>query len=188
MHLTNRNLDFCFENSLVKVIADRNYPEMKLTGLSVGPFEEGNEYEVFYWVAQQFAEQGIVHFREDDSLDTAKLYKIVWKERVQIAGQISELPDDFYPRLRRFLATIKEEIAKKPEKVQEYEKTKHLAGDIVNSRLKKLVALSSSGPVQTDQLLKKITKEERIIYEQLSKIIGEWKAQILECEGGEMTK
>ncbi len=188
MHLTNKNLDFCFENSLVKVIADRNYPEMKLAGLSVGPLAEGNEYEIFYWVAEQFAEQGIVHFREDDNLDAAKLYKIVWKERVQIAGQISELPDDFYPKLRRFLAKIKHEIAKQPEKMQEYEKTKHLASDIVNSRLKKLVALASSGPIQTDQLLKKITKEERIVYEQLSKIVGEWKTQILECEGEEMAE
>jgi hypothetical protein len=173
---------------MVKVVADRNYPELKLAGLSVGPFAEGNEYEIFYWVAEQFAEQGIVHFREDDKLDAAKLYKIVWKERVQIAGQISELPDDFYPKLRRFLATIKQEISDQPEKIQEYEKTKHLASDIVNSRMKKLVALASSGPVQTDQLLKKITEEERMCYEQLSKTISEWKAQILECEGEDVVK
>lgn len=183
MRLSNKDLDFCFENSFVKIVADRNYPEIRLAGLSVGPFEEGNEYEVYYWIGQEFAEQGIAHFREDDCLDATKLYKIVWKERVQIAGQISELPEDFYPKLRRYLANIKEEIAKKPEKVQEFEKVKHLAGDIVNSRLKKIVALSSSGPVQTDQVLKKITKEERTIYERLSKIIGDWKAQILEYEG-----
>jgi hypothetical protein len=184
MRMSNKNLDFCFENSLVKIIADRNYPEIKLAGLSVGPFEEGNEYEVHYWIGQEITNQGIAHFREDDCLDATKLYKIVWKERVQIAGQISELPEDFYPKLRRYLANIKGEIARKPEKIQEFEKTKQLAGDIVNSRLKKIVALSSSGPGQTDQVLKKITEEERTIYEQLSKIIGDWKAQILECSGG----
>ena len=184
MRMSNKNLDFCFENSLVKIIADRNYPEIKLAGLSVGPFEEGNEYEVHYWIGQEITNQGIAHFREDDCLDATKLYKIVWKERVQIAGQISELPEDFYPKLRRYLANIKGEIAKKPEKIQEFEKTKQLAGDIVNSRLKKIVALSSSGPGQTDQVLKKITEEERTIYQQLSKIIGDWKAQILECSGG----
>jgi GINS complex protein helical bundle domain len=182
MQLSNKKLDFCFENSLVKIIADRNYPEIKLAGLSVGPFEEGNEYEIQYWIGQEFSKQGIAHFREEDCLDATKLYKIVWKERVQIAGQISELPEDFYPKLRRYLASIREEIAKRPEKVQEFEKAKHLAGDIVNSRLKKIVALSSSGPVQTDQILKKIAKEERTIYEQLSKIIGDWKAQIMEHE------
>jgi hypothetical protein len=182
MQLNSKNLDFCFENSLVKVVANRNYPEIELGGLTVGPLEEGNEYELYFWIAQMFAEQGIAHFREEDNLDAAKLYKVVWKERVQIAGQISELSEDFYPKLRRYLADMKEEIAKQPEKVQEYEKAKHLARDIVNSRLKKIVALSS-GPVQTDQVLKKFTSEEKFIYQQLGKIINEWKAQILDYEG-----
>jgi hypothetical protein len=181
MPLKIKNLDFRFENSLVKIIANRNYPETKLAGLSVGPFEEGNEYEVYYWIAQKFAESGIVHFREDDCLDATKLYKVQWKERVQIAGQISDIPEDFYPRLRRYLANIKEEITK-PEKMHEYEKAMQLAWDIVNSRLKKIVALSS-GPAQTDQVLKKFTEEERLIYEQLGKIINKWRTQILEYEG-----
>jgi len=177
-----KNLDFCFENLLVKIVANRNYPEIQLAGLSAGPFEEGNEYEVHYWIAQELAESGIVHFREDDCLEASKLYKIQWKERVQIAGQISELTEDFYPKLRRYLANIKEEIKKHPEKVQEYEKAKHSAWDIVNSRLKKIVALSS-GPPQTEQILKKFTSEEKFIYAQLNKIINEWKAQILDFEG-----
>jgi hypothetical protein len=182
MPMKIKNLDFCFENLLVKIVANRNYPEIQLAGLSAGPFEEGNEYEVHYWIAQKLAESGVVHFREDDCLDATKLYKIQWKERVQIAGQISELTEDFYPKLRRYLANIKAEIAKYPEKAQEYEKAKHLSWDIVNSRLKKIVALSS-GPPQTEQILKKFTNEEKFIYEQFSKIINEWKAQILDFEG-----
>jgi hypothetical protein len=175
-------LDFRFENSLVKVVADRNYPEIKLAGLSVGPFEEGNECEVPYWVGQELTEYGVAHFREDDSLDATKLYKVQWKERVQVAGQISELPEDFYPRLRRYLASTKKEIARQPEKVQEYEKARHLAWDIVDSRLKKIVALSA-GPAQTDQILKKFTREERLVYEQLGKIVNGWRTHILEHEG-----
>ena len=182
MPMKIENLDFCFENLLVRVTADRNYPEIQLAGLSAGPFEEGNEYEVYYWIAQELVAAGIVHFREDDLLNATALYKIQWKERVQIAGQISELAEDFYPKLRRYLADIKAEIAKNPEKAQEYEKAKHLAWDIVNSRLKKIIALSS-GPAQTGQLQKKFTCEERFIYEQVCKIISEWKAQILDFEG-----
>ena len=75
---------------------------------------------------------------------------------------------------------MKEEIARHPEKVREHEKAMHLACDIVNARLNKIIALSA-GPVQTDQVLKKITSEEKLIYEQLGKIITEWRAQILEC-------
>ncbi len=178
-------LDFCFQNSLVWVIADRNHAEITLAGLSIESLEEGNEYEVQYWIAQELAASGIAHFREDNGLDATRLYKTQWKERVQIAGQISELPDEFYPKLRRYLKSMKEEIAKHPElleKAQEYEKAKHLAWDIVNSRLKKIVTLSS-GPVQTAQIQKKLTCEERFIYEQLCSIINGWKKQILDFEG-----
>ena len=91
-------LDFYYENSMVKIIANRNCPEIKLAGLSVGPFDEGNEYEVYVWVAKELAAAGMVHFREDDLLDFTKLYKVQWKEGVQIPGQISELPEIFTPK------------------------------------------------------------------------------------------
>jgi hypothetical protein len=182
MPMEIEKLDFCFENLLVRVTADKNYPEIQLAGLSVGPFEEGNDYEVYYWIAQELAAEGIAHFREEDLLTATALYKTQWKERVQIAGQISELNEEFYPKLRRYLADIKAEITQHPEKAQEYEKAKHLAWDIVNSRVKKIIALSS-GPVQTGQLQKKLTCEERLIYEQLGKLISEWKSQILNFEG-----
>jgi hypothetical protein len=171
-------LDFCYENSLVKIIANRNCPEIKLAGLSVGPFDEGNEYEVYFWVAKELATAGLIHFREDDALDSTKLYKIQWKEGVQIPGQISELPEDFYPKVRRYLLFLKEE-ATQPDKITEYQKTQHLAKDVVNSRLKKIIALSSA-PSQSDQVLKKLSNEEQILYEQLVKLISEWKGKILE--------
>lgn len=174
-------LDFCYENSLVKIVANRNQPEIKLAGLKIGPFDEGNEYEIYYWAAKELAAAGIVHFREDDQLDSTKLYKIQWKEGVQIPGQISDLPEDFYPKLRRYLANTKEEIAKQPEKIQEFEKTKHLAQDILQLRLKKIIALSSA-PTQSDQLRKKLAPEEKQIYDQLCKLISEWKTKMLQIE------
>jgi len=177
-----KHLDFRFENSLVKVVANRNMAETKLAGLAVGPFEEGNEYELYFWVAASLAAQGIVHFREETRFGATELYKVQWKERVQVAGQISELPEDFYPRLRRYLAETKKE-ATHLEKMQEHEKGKQLACDIVNSRLRKIVALSS-GPAQTDQITKRMAKEERLIYEQLTRLITVWRNSILTCTDG----
>jgi len=176
-----RNLDFRFEHSLVKIIANRNCPEIKLAGLNVGPFEEGNEYEVQFWIARELETAGIARLREEERLDATKLYKIQWTERVQTAGQISKLPENFYPKLRRCLTELKEEIAKAPEKMREYEKTRHLTRDIVNARLKKIVSLASA-PTQTEQMLKNFTSEERFLYEKLHKLIREWSTQILEHE------
>jgi len=172
------NLAFRFENTRVRIVANRNYPEIKLAGINIGPFQEGNEYEVYNWIAQEIAAAGIAHFREEDNLDATKLYKVQWKERVQVAGQISELPEDFYPKLRRYLKQLKTESTTQPQKYAEYQKAKHLADDIVNSRLKKIVTLSS-GPIQADQILNKLTREEQLIYMQLGKAVNEWRSHIL---------
>ncbi|MEM2337311.1 MAG: hypothetical protein QXP06_01750 [Candidatus Bathyarchaeia archaeon] len=174
-------LDFMFENSPVKVIANRNCPEIKLAGVAVGPFEEGNEYEVLYWMARELEKFGVVRFRSEEMLDSSKLYKIHWKERVQTVGQISELPKDFYPKLRRYLAKLEAEAAKTPEKMREYEKVKQLAVDIVNLRLKKIVSLASA-PAQPEHILRNLTAEERLLYEHIYKLINKWKNQLLEFE------
>ncbi len=176
-----RRADFIFKNSTVRIIANRNNPEIKLAGISVGPFEEGNEYEVFYWVAKELEKSGIAHLREDDCIDSAKLYKIQWKERAQTAGQISKPADDFYPKLRRCIRELRHEPSKTPEKVREYERVTQLAQDIVNSRLKKIVSLAAA-PAQTEHTVKNLTNEEKFLYEQLSKLIQEWRTQIIECE------
>ncbi len=175
-------LDFMFQNSLVKVIANRNCPEIKLAGLTIGPFEEGNEYEVYYWVACKLEKFGVVRFRSEELLDATKLYKLQWKERVQTAGQLSELPKDFYPKLRVYLANLKSEMAKNPEKMREYEKAKYLALDILNLRLKKIVSIASA-PAQTEQVLKNLTDEERLLYEKIYTLINKWKTQLLKYEG-----
>jgi hypothetical protein len=183
--LAFKNIDFNFENSLVRIIANRNCPEINLAGLIVGPFEEGNEYEVQFWIAQELEKTGIARFREEEKLDGTRLHKIQWNERVQTAGQISKLQEDFYPKLRRYIAEVTEEAVKVPEKLQECEKIRHLTRDTVNSRLKKIVSLASAPFEQTEQFLRNLAPEERFLYEKLHKLINEWRIKILESGGSE---
>jgi hypothetical protein len=179
-----KNLDFTFENSPITVVANRNCPEIKLAGSTVGPFEEGNEYEIQFWTAQELVKSGIARLREGELLDSAKLYKIQWKERVQTVRQVSKLPENFYPKLRRYLKGSKQEAVRKPEKTREYEKVRHSTLDVVNTRLKKIVSLASA-PAQTEQILKNLTSEERLLYKQLFEIIRKWRAHILKYGGEE---
>jgi hypothetical protein len=171
-------LDFRFENSRAKIVANCNYPETKLAGITIGPLQEGNEYEAYYWIASELAREGIAHFREEETLDTTKLFKVQWGERGHIAGQISELPQQFYPKLRRYLESLKQQAAIHPEKIQEYLKSKNLADDITSSRLKKIVNLAA-GPIQNEHILNKLTDEERNIYMELGKAVNHWRTKIL---------
>jgi len=178
-----KDADFIFKNTPVKIVVNRNCPEIKLAGLKVGPYQEGKEYEVKFWIAQELKRAGIARFREEELLDLMKLNKIHWKERVQSSQQVAALPEDFYPRLRRYLDELKSGAIKKPEKMRDYEKARRLSRDIINLRLKKIVSLASS-PAQTNQILGNLTREERVVYERLYGIISEWRAEILKIKGG----
>jgi len=170
--------DFVFENTAVRITVNRNCPEIELAGLKIGPFQEGKEYEVMFWVAEELEKAGIARFREEEMLDAIKLHKIHWKERVQSVKEISSLPEDFYPRLRRYLSNLRRDAVKKPEIMKEYERVSGLSRDIVDCRLKKIISLASTS-AQTEQFLKSMTTEERAIYKQLQERISNWRNKIL---------
>jgi len=180
---TIKDRDFNFENSLVRITANRSCPEIRLAGFNIGPFEEGNDYEVYYWTALELEKAGIARFKGEEQLDTVKLNKVQWTERIQTTGQISKLPEYFYPRLRRRLSELRSEIPKDPEKLREYERLRQLTQDIANSRLRKIVSIASA-PAQTENTLRNFTEEEKFLYERLYKLISLWRKQILEYNGG----
>jgi len=178
-HSPIRDTDFIFENSPIKVTINRNCPEIELAGWKIGPFEEGREYDVKYWIAHELERAGIARIKEEEQLDIKKLNNIHWKESgIVHARQLSTLEENFYPKLRRYLANLKKGAIGNPEKIREYEKVMRMSQDIVNVRLRKIVSLASS-PEQTNQILKDMAKEEHILYERLHTLINEWKSKIL---------
>jgi len=181
-----KDADFVFENAPVKIVANRNSPAIDLPGTKVGPFQEGKEYEVKFWVATELKKAGIARIRMDDPLDLMMLNKIHWKEaRVQASQRLTSLPEEFYPKLRRFLEELNDEAIKKPEKRADYDKAKNLSDDITRTRLKRIVSLASSP--QTRQILGSLTKEERILYDYLHETISKWRTEILKPQGGDKT-
>lgn len=180
-----KDADFVFENMLVKIVANRNSPAIELPGTKVGPFQEGKEYEVKYWIATALNKAGIARIRMEDPLDLMVLNKIHWKERVQASQKLTSLPDEFYPKLRRFLSELKVQSIKKPDKRADYEKAKNLSDDITRMRLKKIVSLASSGRDRSGQILRSLAKEEKYVYDCLHKIVSEWKTEILNLQGGD---
>ena len=114
--------DFIYENTNTKILIKRNCPEIKIPGLTVGPFKEGKEYEVKFWIAKELEKNGIARFRDEEVLNAVRLYKLHWKESVQPAKQIAPLSSHFYPKLRRYLNDLKSQRIKKPEKICTIEK------------------------------------------------------------------
>ncbi len=168
--------DFMFENNFVNVVAIINHPKIELVGLSIGPFEEGKDYDIRLWIAQELERDGVVKIKEG-ALDATKLYRIQWTERIQAVSQLSSLPEDFYPKLRRMIEDLRSASKTSPEKMREYEYVQNLSLDIINCRLKKIISLASSS-TQESLTLKNLTLEERDLYERIRRIINEWRSKI----------
>ena len=117
-------------------------------------------------------------------MELARLAKIQWKERVQSSRRMSKLPESFYPKLRRYFRSLELEIARKPDKTLEREKANQLAQDIINSRVKKIVSLAST-PTQTQQTLNDLTREERLLYNEIHILVDEWRLQALKKTEGD---
>jgi DNA replication initiation complex subunit (GINS family) len=147
-----------------------------LIGIALGPYEEGNEYEVMFWVAQELKKADIARIREEP-LNPARLYRIQWKERLQPIGEFSSLPEDFYARLRRLLDELGKSSQTSPDAMREYEQIQRLFKDIVNCRLRKIISLASKSE-RLNQIVRNLTDEEQSLYQEFCRIILEWQTEI----------
>ena len=182
MSLTIEDLDFDYENSSVHVVAVTNLQEITVAETTVGPLEEGKEYEMRYWIAAELLKSGYVRFREDEPLAFVALNKVHWREtKLQTGLQISALPDQFYPKLRRYLKEVRDKLSVAPSVTNEYVQAIRLAKDIVICRMKKIVSLAAT-PTRSTSIMQSLSKEEQTLFESIKNAVGEWESQILRIE------
>lgn len=172
------DLDIEFENMSVKVITNRVFPQIKMADGFVGPADEGKELEVRHWVARELIRAGLVRPRDEEILDIRALTKVHWREMIQTGRQISTLPENFYPKLRRYLEFLKERASSDSAASQEYDRAIRLAYDIRDCRLRKIVTLAAA-PAQTENVLKSLSGEERFLYDSIFALVSSWKLKIL---------
>ncbi len=182
MSQTIEDLDIEFENSIAHIVAIANLQEITVAETIVGPLEDGKEYEMRHWVAAELVRSGYARFREDEPLAFIALNKVHWREtKLQTGLQISALPDQFYPKLRRYLKSVRELLSAEPSAANEYVQANRLARDIVNCRLKKIVSLAAT-PTRSTSIIQCLSKEEQILFDSVRNAVTEWEAQILRTE------
>ncbi len=174
--------DLEFQNSMVKVVALGNLQAIEVAETTVGPLEEGKEYEVRYWVASELVKAGYARFYEDVPLTFASLNKIHWREtKLQTGRQISPLPEFFYPKLRRYMEELRQNASRDATLAGEYAQASRLARDIINCRLNKIVNLATYPP--SENVLRPLSKEERSLFDSVCSLVSEWEAKIFKAEG-----
>ena len=122
---------------------------------------------------------GLAQFEGAPKLDYSTLYKIHWKEtKLQTGRKISDIPEHFYPQLRRYIRSLKQLISIEATRSNEYHNAQRLARDILNCRLRKIVSLAASTSL-TGEMSQKLSIEEQALFENLQTIISDWKSHIL---------
>ena len=182
-NLTINDLDFDFKNISTKIVILKNLKSLKIGSITIGPFKEGIDVEIKNWIASELINSGYARYHDEYSLDSISLNKIHWREtRLQTGKRITSLPEYFYPKLRRYLYSLKEKVARDPFFTVEYDRSVRLAHDIITCRLKKIVSLAAA-PLQTENILRDLTREERILYNDLQTKISKWNTDIFEFGG-----
>lgn len=161
-----RDNDFIYKNSFVKIIANRDSPEIKLVGFTVGPFEEGVYYEERFWVAEELVRSGIARFHEGELLDLKTLLMYHARMKISPYPNFQELSQFFYPKARRLLAQLKEKAIKNPENSTQLRNAMNMIKDIKRARQSKINS-AAKNDAMTEQYLENLTPEEKAFYQAL---------------------
>ena len=170
-----------FENSPAKIVFLKSLEDFKILDITIEDVKEGTEYEVAYWIASELVKTGLARFHDESTINATTLYKIHWREtKLQTGRQISSLPAFFYPQTRRYLKQLKEKAVSDSAAANEYNNTSRLIQDIVDCRLKKIVSIATSSA--QIEVLRGLSREERILYEYFHLAMLDWKSKILSLE------
>lgn len=171
-------VDTEFENSPSRINLLKEFPETRIGDRVLGPYRQGQEVELPFWIATHFVQLGYAKFRDEDLLTLNTLSTTHYKETLPGSRQIPKLPKNFYFHARRLLKDLKSQESKDRTKAKELDKALSLSRDIANIRVKKIASLSASGE-QPAELTSNLTAEELALYQTMRSIVDGWKKDIL---------
>lgn len=119
------------------------------------------------YVAEILEEEGHGNVREEDRV--AELKQAVVKENVQGEFELATLDEHFYVRLKSYMKKLSE---------TDHVKVESMLNSLVRSRRSKIIRLADSSQMTAD-LKKKMTFEERKLYEDLHRISTEYTKEIM---------
>ncbi|MCP8317932.1 MAG: DNA replication complex GINS family protein [archaeon] len=163
----------------VKVIMKQDLPAIEIGSVNLPEAHEGDVIEVPRWAAEVMVQMGFAEIQEE-SFDL-ELFKALSRERMQDSSQISTLKSDFYLEMKRKMKFMKSMTEKDESSKEAYEKFSSSSYDLIALRTSKILYLAGSSVLSPD-LERKITPEEKNLFELIRSIIEDWKKAILEVE------
>ena len=129
--------------------------------------KQGEIMSVSRWVAEVLAEEKLVQVQDTDMVVALK--QAVMKENVQGDFDLSTLELDFYIKVNSFAQRLPKE---------DRDKIESMLNSLIRKRQGKIIRLADSSKMTSD-LAKKLTIEERTLFDYIHNNSTEFKKQIL---------
>jgi hypothetical protein len=171
-------VDTEFENSPSRVNFLREFPETRMGDRVMGPYRQGQEVELPFWITAHLVGMGYAKFKDEDQLTVKSLSTAQYKESLPGSRDLPKLSKSFYFQLRRLIKNLKAQEAKDRVMGRELDKALGLARDIVGIRIRKIANLAASGE-HPAELTSNLTSEEVALFEVVRKEVDSWRKEIL---------
>jgi len=156
----------------VDVLVVKEFPTFDLLGKRIGPFKLGHSMTIDQYIARILVEEGIVKFDNGKHLNRKGIQKINFQESTN--PELGKIREEYiYTQAHEQLEIINKlyEHGKVPR--QEFKQLLSDVNDLIRVRLAKINRLA----IQTrrSQYEKYLTREEKILFDEISSKIDEWK-------------
>ncbi|TLY00788.1 MAG: hypothetical protein E6K90_02540 [Thaumarchaeota archaeon] len=169
-----RERDYLLSN--VKVSMRSAVENIEVGDLKVEKLREGETAELPRWVAEEFASLGLAEVAEEPF--ETEILKSLSREKMIGAFQLSNLAPDFYLRMKRRLAYLRDAAGAGRVRKEDYERLRASSYDLIGIRLGKLLALSSSSTTLS-AIADKLTPEEKVFFASSQSLTKEWRTTLL---------
>jgi hypothetical protein len=172
--LEQRERDFLLSKS--RVTMKSSLENIDLGDYRVDGVKEGESVELPRWVAEELVQMDLAEATEEPF--ETEILKALSREKMMGPLQLSNLPSDFYIRMRRRLSYLGSAAKEGRVRREEYEKLRASSYDLIGMRLSKLLSLSSAS-TSVASLGEKLTPEEKTFFSSSQSFSKEWRDAML---------
>ncbi len=165
----------------VKVIVVADYDVDSYMGKRIA-LRKGEEVELPRWIANALSEKGIVKLKTPYSVSVGDLSRYAFLEsRSSHPSSLQALPKNIYLEYREYISSLSKQLKENfnPEIFEELRKAENFMNEIVRYRLSKILRVAL-GRGTMKEIVEKMTREELILFREISNIIEKWEKIVLE--------
>ncbi len=169
------NLLFEWKNKKIKVRALKPIPQF--VEKKIEYLKKDIVTEIPIWMARILKENEMIEILDEKNIDLAKLDKFLWREKN--SSNLQALEDDLYIRIKEYLENLSKKIKEYPttQLIENKQQTKAFLDDLLTFRLYKILRIVEAKNRRL--LIKSLTNEEKILYDNILSNFEKWKSEIL---------